>query len=325
MCPYKKIFTRTDRPLWIIPEIHKAIRERKELFKKYRETKLSEDLENLHRKRNSVNSMVDEAKATFIKTRLYQSKLDPKKFWKNINSLIKEPDNVEIGNIVFRDPDNYNLIRDDETPDFLNRFFVNIAENTRGPDNIFDLEMNDCYSALNLPGFDFDPPGIHDIRQHLDNIDYNMSSCIDGVNMRICKILLNEFTDKWLSIFANSMFTGIFPSDWSCSIVSLLPKTGDLSNPVNWQPISQTNIFAKTLEKIIHSKLLDYFLRNNILSEYQYGFLPGRSTQEVVYDVVKRIYSSINNRKIMGMVFLDISKAFNSIHHGRLYKKLKYM
>ena len=69
------------------------------------------------------------------------------------------------------------------------------------------------------------------------------------------------------------MFTGIFPKEWSCSIVTLLPKNGDLTNLINWRPISLTNICSKLLEKIIHSKILDYFLRNNMLSRYQYGFV----------------------------------------------------
>ena len=325
MSPFKRIFARMDRPLWITPEIHKAIRERKDLFKNFMISRKKEDLELLHRKRNSVNSLVDKAKANFIKSRLYQTRKNPRKFWITINSLIKERNNIDVGNIVFRDPENYTLITQDQKPDFLNRFFVDISENTRGPDHSFDLNMANCYSLLDLPGFDFTPPDIYDIRRYFDDIDMNMSSCIDGVNMKICKLLLTDFTDMWLSIFANSMFTGIFPEDWSRSIVTLLPKGGDLTNPVNWRPISQTNIFSKILEKIVHSKILDYFLRNSILSRYQYGFLPGRSTQEAVYDVVKNIYSSLNNRKIMGTIFLDISKAFNCIHHGRLYKKMRFI
>ena len=72
-----------------------------------------------------------------------------------------------------------------------------------------------------------------------------------------------------------------------------------------------------------HSEFLEYLISNSLLTEYQYGFLPNRSTQESVFEVTKSMYSAINNRKIMGLIFLDVAKAFNSIHHGRLYKKLK--
>ena len=60
-----------------------------------------------------------------------------------------------------------------------------------------------------------------------------------------------------------------------------------------------------------------------MISDRQYGFLPGRSTQEAVFDLVMHIYSSINNKKVMGLLFLDISKAFDCILHDRLIYKLR--
>ena len=122
---------------------------------------------------------------------------------------------------------------------------------------------------------------------------------------------------------SNSMFRGIFPREWACSIVTLLPKTGDLSKPGNWRPISQTCIFAKLLERVVHTELLEYLLSNKIITEFQYVFLPNRSTQEAVFEVTKMMYSAINNRKIMGLIFLDVAKAFNCIHHDRLYNKFR--
>ena len=95
-----------------------------------------------------------------------------------------------------------------------------------------------------------------------------------------------------------------------------------MTNPGNWRSISQTCIFAKLLEKIVHSDLLNYLTVNRIMSEYQYGFLPNRSTQEAVFELSKTMYSAINNRKVMGLIFLDVAKAFNCIHHERLYNKM---
>ena len=93
--------------------------------------------------------------------------------------------------------------------------------------------------------------------------------------------------------------------------------------PSNWRPITQTNLFGKNLEKIIHRHFLRYLLNNDIITDRQYGFLPGKSTQEAIFDLVRHIYSSINNKKLMGLLFLDISKAFDCIIHKRLICKLK--
>ena len=59
---------------------------------------------------------------------------------------------------------------------------------------------------------------------------------------------------------------------------------------------------------------------NNVISEYQFDLLPNRSTQEAVFELTKSMYSTIDTRKVMGLIFL--AKAFNCIHHERLYDKL---
>ena len=105
--------------------------------------------------------------------------------------------------------------------------------------------------------------------------------------------------------------------------VNLLPKQGRLSNPSNWRPITQTNLFGKSLERIVHRHLLSYFTEHQVITAQQYGFLPGRSTHEAIFDLTRHIYSSINNKKLMGLLFLDISKAFDCIIHERLLYKLR--
>ena len=69
--------------------------------------------------------------------------------------------------------------------------------------------------------------------------------------------------------------------------------------------------------------MLKYFLDNQIISEYQFVFLPGRSTQLAVFELTKQIYSALNNKKIFGSICLDISKAFDCIDHNKLYIKLR--
>ena len=76
-------------------------------------------------------------------------------------------------------------------------------------------------------------------------------------------------------MFANSLYYAKFPVSWSNATVTLLPKDGDKTHQGNWRPISQTVLFAKILEKIVHKQLLSYFLENKILCNFQYGFLPG--------------------------------------------------
>ena len=74
---------------------------------------------------------------------------------------------------------------------------------------------------------------------------------------------------------------------------------------------------------MVHHALLRYFLESGVLSDRQYGLLPGSSTHEAISDLIRHVYSSINNKMLMGLLFLDISKAFDCILHKRLLKVLK--
>ena len=76
-----------------------------------------------------------------------------------------------------------------------------------------------------------------------------MSSCVDGINARTCKTVLECIPERFLKLFANSLFTGIFPKKWTCASLTFLPKEGNKTNPVNRRPISQTNLFSKILKK----------------------------------------------------------------------------
>ena len=62
--------------------------------------------------------------------------------------------------------------------------------------------------------------------------------------------------------------------------------------------------------------MLSHIMDNNILSKYQFGFLPGKTTQLAVFDLVKNIYSSLNDKNMFGAACLDISKAFDCINHN---------
>ena len=123
-------------------------------------------------------------------------------------------------------------------------------------------------------------------------------------------------------LLCTSLETGIVLKSWTKGTITVIPKDGDLTDPGNWTPITQTSIFAKLLEKLVHARLLKYLMTKSIISEYQFGFLPGQSTQLAVFELLKQIFSGMNNKKVFGSICLDVSKAFDRIDHVRLYNKL---
>ena len=298
-------------------DIFNLIRESRLLCKKYRikrDPKLLSELRNL---RNKVNSAVERAKIDYIKNLLKLTSKDPKRFWRNIKTII-EKENISVESMVFKDCDTGEDINQEEACNYVNDYFANIAERVCKPENTLDFVPGDFVDTR----FEFFPPELYEIMLFAEDIDINSTSGIVGINTKICKILLLHVPEKFRMIFANSMFMGLFPSDWATSNVKLLPKAGDLSNPGNWRPISMTNIFSKILEKLVHKQVLAYFLDNNIISDNQFGFLPGKSTHEAIFRTVQYIYSAMNCKKLVGVLLLDVAKAFNCIDHDILYLKM---
>ena len=160
------------------------------------------------------------------------------------------------------------------------------------------------YPPLYIPG---------QVIQLVKNIDTGKSSCVDNVSTRFCKEAMLSIPDVVCRLCCKSLETGIIPTSWTKGVITVIPKDGDLSDPGNWRPITQTSVFAKLIEKLVHTRLLKYFMNNSIISDFQFGFLPGRSTQLAIFERLKQIYSAMNNKKLFGSICLDISKALISL------------
>jgi hypothetical protein len=86
------------------------------------------------------------------------------------------------------------------------------------------------------------------------------ASGIDGISAKILKIAAPAITPSIVSIFNQSIATGIFPSDWKVARVAPIHKTGAEHDMENYRPISVISIIAKIMEKLIHNQLYDYLI-----------------------------------------------------------------
>ena len=92
-------------------------------------------------------------------------------------------------------------------------------------------------------------------------------------------------------------------------------KSGDTSLMANYQPISILPCFSKMLERIMCNRLYKYLTKNNLLYCKQFGFQKRYSPEHAVLEVVERINQSFENNEIILGVFVDLSKAFDTVDH----------
>ena len=162
------------------------------------------------------------------------------------------------------------------------------------------------------------------VLEKLQNLSINKSLGPDDINSRILGELAKSVAPSLSVLFQNSYDTGIVPSDWKRPNITPIYKKNDKKDPENYCPVSLTTILYKIMESIIKEHLLKYLKDNNILSNKQYGFLPGRSTVLQLLNVLDQWTEAIDNGFYVDVIYCDFRKAFDKVPHKCLLKLLKY-
>ena len=90
----------------------------------------------------------------------------------------------------------------------------------------------------------------------------------------------------------------------------------------NYRPTSVLSWFSKILERIMYNRVYNYLNDNNLLFRKQFGFRKGHSTDHALIKLIDSIYDSFNQNKYTLGVFIDLSKAFDTVDHNILIDKL---
>ena len=151
------------------------------------------------------------------------------------------------------------------------------------------------------------------------------SSALDIDNLQIgpIKFVLEHLAPVLVYIFNLAVESGEFPREMKRSRVSVLFKGGDKNLLGNYRPISIIPVFAKGFEKMLHSRLSNFFTKSDIISDAQFGFRKGRSTELALLRLKEIILENIENRLFTLGLFIDFTKAFDSIDHSTLLHKLE--
>ena len=125
-------------------------------------------------------------------------------------------------------------------------------------------------------------------------------------------------------ILNQSLDQGKFPTRLKSARVTPIYKKGAKSDMNNYRPISILNVFSKIFEKVMKWYLISFMNENNILNSNQFGFQKGKSTEDALVEFSKRLYNEIDTSNNILSIFIDFSKAFDTVPHDLLIRKMEF-
>lgn len=145
----------------------------------------------------------------------------------------------------------------------------------------------------------------------------------DNIRSEVIKKVAKKLSKPLVFLINKCFENECFPKLLKIGIIKPLYKSGEKSEIINYRPISLISNIAKIIEKILKQRIIKFLDKHKIISNNQYGFREGRSTEDAILKLTSHLYKALDSKTPALCIFVDLSKAFDTVSHLKLLEKIK--
>lgn len=318
ICENRKI---VHKPPWYTPMVDIAKRDARVSQRNFIKNPTEDNIRLKSFFRNQLIYLIRTLKMDYYVNSLAMKKKVSTEYWKEIRKVL--PKSSTEKNIKLIHHKTGIQVETTILADYINEYFTGIGLELA---NKFTKmhSLNVTRGEINLT-YDITTVEIFEIVQ---NIDSKKSCGITNMTSRILKVSFEYDLRHIRKIFNASLMQSKFPDLWKLAVVTPIPKKPSVNNVSDLRPISNLPLPGKMLEKLMAKRLLKYMEDSNLISNCQHGFRSSRSTGTAISCLINDIYEAINKQcrakkpHMIYAIFIDLKKAFDTVSHELLLKKL---
>ena len=209
-----------------------------------------------------------------------------------------------------------------EIANCFNDHFSTIAEKLNDKLPPSPTKFTDYLPPSNPSSMFFTPTNIVEVKRLISVLKPKLSAGVDHIPPIVLRYLPDNALNALTYIFNQSLGQGKFISEFKKAKVIPVFKNGNPKNVLNYRPVSLLSSLSKILEKTVHARLHSFININNNISQQQFGFRHKHSTNHATTLFISNIVDVFERKQLILGIFLDISKAFNTIDRSILLNKL---